>query len=104
MIADKFYNITNNGETIIPIVKNPATRKFCLVRVVINTKGASSNVATIYDSNATIGKNPENRIGTIDTTAQVGDIDYGLILHNGIFVDMHTGTAADITLVYKETA
>ena len=99
--ANKTYNITANGTTFIPIPANPAG-KLVLVRLVINTKGGSSNTATIYDSNETIGANAEKRKGILDTTANVGSIEYGFPCFNGIYIVVATGTAPDITVVYAE--
>lgn len=102
-MADKFYNITTNGIVTIPNPTNPR-RKWCLKRIIINTKGASSNTATVYDSDEETGANVEQRIGKIDTTVTIGEIPYGLILNKGIYIVVETGTPGDLTLVYKETA
>lgn len=92
--ANKYYNITANTTTTL-------TGKLVLIRVVINKKGASSNTATIYaDAYAT----PEYKIGQIDTTANVGSIEYGIPCLTGIHIVTATGTAGDITIIYKETA
>lgn len=68
-----------------------------LVRVVINTKGASSNKMNIYDgvdANGTF-------VGSIDTTAAVGNIEYDLILNKGLFINIpNVGTAPDATIIY----
>jgi len=101
--ANKTLNITTNGTVVIPIPANPAG-KLVLVRLVINKKGASSNSATIYDSNDTIGANAQQRKGTLDTTVNVGSIEYGFPCFNGIYIVVATGTAPDITVVYKEIA
>lgn len=101
MTADKSYNVTTNGEVVIPVPTNPAS-KWLLCRIVVNKKGASSNVAVLYDSNETLGKNSELKKGTIDTTDKVTSIEYGLIMVNGIFLDVNTGTAPDLTIIYKE--
>lgn len=100
--ANKTYNITANGVTIIPLPAND-TGKFVLVRLIINKKGASSNTATIYDSNATLGANSDYRKGTLDTTVSIGSIECGYPMYNGIYIDVATGTAPDITVVYKDT-
>jgi len=70
-----------------------------LIRIVVNTKGASSNTAKIYDSADT----EENLKGTLDTTANVGAIEYGFPLYNGLRIVTAAGTAPDITVVYAET-
>lgn len=100
--ANKTYNITTNGITIIPVPTNP-TAKLVLIRLVFNKKGASSNVATIYDSNTTIGENVDYKKGTIDTTDKVTALECGYPMYNGIYIKTETGTAPDITVVYAET-
>ena len=75
--------------------------KLVLVRIVVNKKGGSSNTATIYDD---IGANPDNIKGIIDTTDRVGSIEYGFPIYNGIHIVVATGTAPDLTVVYKEIA
>lgn len=94
--ANKTYNLNTNGVTIIP-------GKFVLVRLIINTKGASSNTVTIYDSNTTIGANADQKKGTVDTVNTTGNIELGYPVLNGIYIVSATGTAADITLVYADT-
>lgn len=100
--ANKTYNIKTNGTTFIPVPANP-TGKLVLVRLVVNKKGASSNTATIYDSNETIGANDEQKKGTVDTTDKVTSLEYGFPMYNGIYIVVATGTAPDITVVYRET-
>ena len=94
--ANKTYNITTNTVTIIP-------GKFVLIAVVVNTKGASSNLATIYDSNSTIGANAQNKKATIDTVNTFGRIEYGFPCYNGIYIVTSAGTPSDITVIYAET-
>ena len=93
---NKTYNITTIGTTILP-------GKFVLVRIIINTKGASSNTATIYDSTEAIGANAERKKGKLDTTANVGTIECGFTCFDGIYIVVATGTAPDITVVYAPT-
>lgn len=69
----------------------------------VNTKGASSNTATIYDSTEAIGANAERRKGKLDTTANVGAIEYGFPVFDGLYIVVETGTAPDLTVVYAET-
>ena len=94
--GNKTYNITTNGVTTLP-------GKVVLIRVVVNKKGSSSNTATIYDSTEALGADPELKKATIDTTANVGALEYGFPCFNGIYIDVATGTAPDLTIVYKET-
>lgn len=101
--ANKTFNITTNGVTLIPIPANPIG-KLVLVRLIINKKGASSNVATIYDTNLTLGENTDYKKGTVDTTDKVTSIECGYVFYNGIYIKTETGTAPDITVVYKEIA
>lgn len=96
--ANKTYNITTNGITQIPVPANPR-RKLVLIALVVNTKGASSNTAIIYDSATT----EENKIGTIDTVNTFGRIEYGIPIYNGLRIVTATGTAPDITVIYSET-
>ena len=100
--ANKTYNITTNGIVSIPVPSNPKS-KWVLQALVINTKGASSNTVTIYDSNETIGENVEYRKGKIDTTVNPGRFEYNIPMFNGIYLVVATGTAPDITVIYSET-
>ena len=74
-----------------------------LVRIIVNTKGASSNTATIYDSTEAIGANAERKKGKVDTTVNVGAIEYGFPCYDGIYIVVETGTAPDMTVVYAPT-
>jgi len=100
--ANKTYNVNAIGTVVIPLPANPSG-KLILVRVIVNTKGGSSNTATIYDSNETLGANTSYLKGKIDTTANVGSIECGYPMFNGIYIVIATGTAADLTIVYKQT-
>ena|SRR3990167_521843 len=93
--ANKSRNITTNGLTSI-------SGKLILIAIVINTKGASSNTAKIYDD--VYGEEtPEKLKATIDTTDRVGRIDYGIPMYEGINIRTATGTASNITVIYAET-
>lgn len=89
--ANKFKNITTNGNTVV-------TESSELVSLVINTKGASSNTATIYKGTS---ENPNMKIGTVNTTVDPGRFDYGIACPSGFLVVTATGTAPDITLIYR---
>ena len=91
--ANLTYNITGNGLTTIP-------GRWILEAVVINTKGASSNIAEIYDD-IEGEETAENLKATIDTTDGSVRLNYGIPMFKGINVRVKTGTAADITLIYK---
>ena len=66
--------------------------------VTINTKGASSNVLTLYDNATT---NSGTAIATIDTTAAVTTLTLDVQVTNGIYALDATGTAPDATITYK---
>jgi hypothetical protein len=69
-----------------------------LHKVVINTKGASANVLSLYDTATTTTGTP---IAVIDTTEATRNFVYDLGFTNGLAVGLATGTAADITIVYR---
>lgn len=83
-----YTHIAANGTTTIPVPGN------LLSKVCVNTVGASSNTATIYDNTAASG----SVVAIIDTTAGTGCIDYDVFLTIGLTVVTATGTAADITV------
>ena len=69
-----------------------------LRRAVINTKGATSNVLTIYDGTTTGGA----LIASIDTVNAVGGMfDYELPFTTGLTFWLAGGTAADITIIFE---
>ena len=63
----------------------------------INTKGASSNVVTLYDGVDTTG----TKIATIDTTVNPGSFLYDVQFTAGLYITSVTGTAAKITVSYS---
>lgn len=91
--ANRSYNISSNGLTTIP-------GRWILERIIINSKGASSNTAKIYDD-VEGEETSENLKATIDTTASVGSLEYRIPMFNGINVRTATGTAPNLTVVYK---
>lgn len=66
-----------------------------LYSVIINTKGAGSNTATLYDGLSAAG----TVIAIIDTTGAAGELRYGLRFTTGLTVVLAVGTAADLTIV-----
>lgn len=86
-----FANINTNTTTT---VKSGAGYLHTLC---INTKGASANTATIYDSTTGSG----TKIATMDTTSavecQLFDVRFG----TGLTIVTATGTAPDITVSYR---
>ena len=67
-----------------------------LGEVTINTKGATSNILTLYDGLTTGG----TVIGIIDTTVAVGTFLYDVRFETGLFYVLAGGTAADLTIGY----
>ena len=71
-----------------------ATVPVLLHGVTINTKGASSNVLTLYDGDgATV-------IAVIDTTQNVGFLKFRAQTKSGLQFKLATGTAADVTITF----
>lgn len=89
---DPFLNVA--AGTATTTVKTGAGT---LVRIVINTKGAASNTLTVYDNTTNSG----TKIAIIDTTAAVGNFEYGVACAIGITCASATGTGADYTVVYR---
>lgn len=87
-----FLNVAANGTSAA--IKTGAG---VLLGVSINTKGASANVLTIYDSLTGSG----TKIGTFDTTAGPAYIPLNAAFATGLSAVLATGTAADITFVYR---
>jgi hypothetical protein len=85
-------NLKANGDTVI-------AGKYDLIAVVINTKGGSSNTLKIYDNTA----GTDGIRASIDTTASVGRLEYGIPFLDGIHIVIATGTAPDITVIYRES-
>jgi hypothetical protein len=65
--------------------------------ITINTKGASANTATVYDSTTASG----TVLAVIDTTANVGTLIYNAPYANGITIVTATGTAGDLTVTFS---
>jgi uncharacterized protein YukJ len=88
----KFTNITTNATTAVN-----GNKQTHLERIVINTKGATANTATVYNGPAA----DADPIGDIDTTAELKHLDYGVDCPNGVYVVTASGTAADLTVVWS---
>lgn len=65
--------------------------------VTVNTKGATGNALTLYDS-LTHGSGAT--IAVIDTTAQVTTLLLDVAFLVGLSCSLATGTAADVTLAW----
>lgn len=86
-----FANINTNTTTILKLGAGT------LRRIIINTNGATNNIATVYDNTAGSG----TLIATINTTAAVGGVfEYNLDFSVGLTIVTATGTAANITVIY----
>ena len=101
--GNKHLHINTNGTVIVPVPANPVG-KLILIALVINTKGASSNTASIYDSTQEQGEVAENLKAVLDTTVIPGRFEYNIPIENGIYIEVETGTAPDLTLIWAETA
>ena len=94
--ANKTYNITGNGTTILP-------GKQVLVALIIGTKAGTGGTVKIYDSNSTIGANDTRKKATIDSVNTFGRIDLGFPVYDGIYIVTGGGTTPDITVLYADT-
>ena len=100
--AVKTYNLKTLGDTIlVPPIESH--KKLVLIAIIINTKGASSNVIKIYDSTEAIGKDPNRLKATLDTATSLGRFEYGFPCFDGIYLSCETGTAPDVTVIYADT-
>ena len=65
--------------------------------VVINTKGASSNLLLLYDGPSSGGK----LIATIDSTVTFGTLRYDVVCAVNLTAVLNTGTAASVTITFN---
>lgn len=95
--------VESAGSPYVHISTNASTNAIksgagILHKVCVNTKGASANVATVYDSLTATG----TVIAVIDTTtANVACMNFDLAFATGLSVLTATGTAADLTVTYR---
>jgi len=69
-----------------------------LKAVVINTPGAAANILTLYDGQSTSG----TVIAVVNTTAAaLPPLEYDITVPGGIWYTLLTGTAADLTFIYR---
>jgi hypothetical protein len=66
-----------------------------LASVTINTKGATANVLTLYDS---LTHGTGTTLAVIDTTSAVTTLLYNVAFSTGLSASLATGTAADVTI------
>ena len=91
-LAGTYTNLAANATT--NAIKSGAG---VLIGISINTKGATGNILTVYDGLTATG----TEIGIFDTTANVSFIPLNAKFLTGLSVIMGTGTAANITLVWR---
>lgn len=89
--SSSFSNITTTGTTTIK------SGEGIFRRLVINTKGVSSNTFTIYDNTAGSG----TVIATVDTVNSTGSLEYGLAFSTGLTIVSASGTSANATVIYE---
>lgn len=65
----------------------------------INTKGASANTITVYDDTdcSTVPV-----MGVIDSTSNVQTLIYDIGFNTGLCIKTATGTAPDLTVIYRK--
>ena len=63
----------------------------------INVKGATANIATIYDSTTGSG----TVIGVIDTTVDVMTHTYDIAFNTGLTIVTSAGTGGDLTVSWR---
>jgi hypothetical protein len=88
------YLHANANVAATNIKSSPGT----LFTVNINSKGATANLLTLYD---TSGTSTSVVIAVIDTTSQVGTLRFMLDFKSGLAYALAAGTAADITISYS---
>jgi hypothetical protein len=65
--------------------------------ITVSTKGATGNIATVYDNTAGSG----TVIAVIDTTAGPATLVYDVAFTTGLTIVTATGTAADLTVAWR---
>lgn len=95
--AGAFAHLNVNGSTD-NIVAGPGV----LLNVVINTKGATANLLTLYDD--LVHGTAAHAIAVIDTTSNVQVLNYNARLVRGLSATLATGTAADVTITAQAGA
>ena len=87
-----YRNLNANGTTTVK------SGRGVLHSITVNKKGASANIATVYDNTAGSG----TVIAVIDTVnMNAQTLLYDLAFNTGLTVVLATGTAADITITYR---
>jgi hypothetical protein len=93
-MAANYKHLSANGNNLC------AKQGARLKSVVINGKGAASNVLTLYDNAA--GDTSGNVIAVIDTVNIVQPtLNYDVLTQTGLSATLATGTAADVTVCWE---
>ena len=85
----------SGGDEFIIVLDGIKSAVGVLHTVTINTKGATGNTLTLYDS---LTHGTGNVIATIDTTAQIQTLVFDVAFLVGLSASLATGTAADVTI------
>lgn len=86
-------NITSNTTT------SPLTSDGVLHAICVNNAGASGNTASVYDD----PDSADTVVAVIDTVELNGRcLVYDMALDNGLTIVTATGTAADLTVLYRD--
>ena len=91
ILGHKYTYIATNATTVVK------SGSGVLHGITFNKKGASSNVATVYDNTAGSG----TVIALIDTTDKIGTLVYDIAFTTGLTIVTATGTAADMTVASR---
>lgn len=86
-----FTNITTSTTTVVK-------GTFCILKsIIVNSLGTVASVVTIYNNSAASG----TKVGTLNTLALLGVIDYGgIVLSNGLTITTTGIVPPDITIIY----
>ena len=85
------------GAAIVPVPPAGSQTGSILFSVTINTKGATSNILTLYNGGSTSAP----VIAAIDTTQFPGTFTYNVPVNAGLWYTLLAGTAADITVTFS---
>jgi hypothetical protein len=83
-------NALGSGDAVL-------NRPGMLHSVSINSKGATANIITIYDS---LTHGAGNVVAVIDTTSQIQTLIFDVWLQVGLSYTMSAGTAGDVTIAF----
>lgn len=94
----QFVHVNSNtaGAAIVTPVSGQSTGSI-LSGVVVNTKGVTGNLLTLYNGTSTSAP----VIAAVDTTALPGNFSFNCPCNGGLFYSLANGTAADLTILFK---